>query len=215
VTKKVGILDYGVGNLKSVYNAVRKIGCQPMFVKTGSELSQFKVCILPGVGNFGFVVKKFRIAGLEGPVKDFIASGGHVIGICVGMQMLFEGSEESPDVPGLGVFEGKVRKLSVPVSSIDRVKLPHIEWQELKITNPNLNNQNLFDGVSEQADFYFVHSYTVVPNDSEIVVATAEYCGDEFVAMIGCGTVMGTQFHPERSRENGLTLLKNAIGTSI
>jgi imidazole glycerol phosphate synthase glutamine amidotransferase subunit len=214
VTIKVGILDYGVGNLKSVYNAVRKIGYQPMFVKTGSELSQFKVCILPGVGNFGFVVNKFRIAGLEDPVNDFIASGGHIIGICVGMQMLFEGSDESPDVPGLGVFGGRVRKLSVPVSGSDRVKLPHIEWQELKILSPNLNDQNLFNGVSERADFYFVHSYTVVPNDSEIVLATAEYCGDEFVAMIEYGTVLGTQFHPERSRENGLRLLKNAIETS-
>ena len=207
----VGILDYGVGNLKSVYNAVRKVGYQPNLVTTGAELSRYKVCILPGVGNFGFVVEKFRAAGLEDSIKDFIASEGHIFGICVGMQMLFEGSEESPDIPGLGIFSGMVRKLAVPVSSRKPVKLPHIEWQQLKIKSSNMKNKNLFEDVSQKADFYFVHSYAAVPSDPEIVLATSEYSGNEFVAMIKHGNVTGTQFHPERSRESGLRLLENAI----
>ena len=198
----VAILDYGAGNLQSVEKALRHIGCPCRVTADPGELKEAEAAVLPGVGAFGDAMGSLRAGGLEQPVLDFISSGKPFLGICLGLQLLFESSEESPGVPGLGVLKGKIVRL--PAES--GLKIPHIGWNSLAVRKPG----GLFAGVSGEPYVYFVHSY-YLRAEEDVVAATAEY-GVEIHAAVQKGNLFACQFHPEKSGETGLSMLRNFAG---
>jgi glutamine amidotransferase len=197
----ITIIDYGMGNLSSVYKALKRIGAEVEISGDAKAIAKAKAVILPGVGNFGDGMRHLRSTGLDKVVKDSIADKKPFLGICLGMQLLMEESEEAPGLPGLGTFKGKVVRF--PKSSL---KVPHMGWNDviMKGRNPNLS------GIKDGTYFYFVHSYYVKPDDPGISAATCKY-GIEFSACLGKGNVFATQFHPEKSQDAGLRILENWI----
>ena len=193
------IIDYGAGNLQSVEKALRHIGCDCFVTADPAELRQARAAVLPGVGAFGDAMKSLRARGLEEPIRTFIASGKPFLGICLGLQLLFESSEESPGVAGLGLLKGKILRL--PAES--DLKIPHIGWNSLTIRKPG----GLFAGVEGEPYVYFVHSY-YLQAEEDVVAATAEY-GATIHAAVQKDNLLACQFHPEKSGEVGLRLLRN------
>ncbi|MEM1060311.1 MAG: imidazole glycerol phosphate synthase subunit HisH [Verrucomicrobiota bacterium] len=200
----IGILNYEIGNLRSVQKALEHEGAPTKWVRTEADLAGCDGLVLPGVGAFGDCVKEFRATGLEGAVRDWIAADRPFFGICVGYQMLFEASDESPDVPGLGVFGGQVVRFD------DRGrKVPQIGWNTVQVRQPQ---SPFLEGIADGAYFYFVHSYypQVAEADRPHVALEADY-GVPFAAAITRGRLFATQFHPEKSQANGLRLLGNFV----
>ena len=195
----ISIIDYGAGNLQSVEKALRHIGCGCFVTADPAELRQARAAVLPGVGAFGDAMKSLRARGLEEPIRAFIASGKPFLGICLGLQLLFESSEESPGVAGLGLLKGKILRL--PAGS--GLKIPHIGWNSLTIRKPG----GLFAGVEGEPYVYFVHSY-YLQAEEDVVAATAEY-GAAIHAAVQKDNLLACQFHPEKSGEVGLKLLRN------
>lgn len=193
------IIDYGAGNLQSVEKALRHIGCGCFVTADPAELRQARAAVLPGVGAFGDAMKSLRARSLEEPIRAFIASGKPFLGICLGLQLLFESSEESPGVAGLGLLKGKILRL--PAES--GLKIPHIGWNSLTIRKPG----GLFAGVEGEPYVYFVHSY-YLQAEEDVVAATAEY-GATIHAAVQKDNLLACQFHPEKSGEVGLKLLRN------
>ena len=193
------IIDYGAGNLQSVEKALRHIGCGCFVTADPAALLASKAAVLPGVGAFGDAMKSLRARGLEEPIRAFIASGKPFLGICLGLQLLFESSEESPGVAGLGLLKGKILRL--PAES--GLKIPHIGWNSLTIRKPG----GLFAGVEGEPYVYFVHSY-YLQAEEDVVAATAEY-GAAIHAAVQKDNLLACQFHPEKSGEVGLKLLRN------
>lgn len=201
----IAVLDYGIGNLRSAEKALQKVGGDARLTRDASLVADADAVVLPGVGAFGACMDALRGAGLEDVVHDAVASGRPFLGICVGMQMLFDDSEENPEARGLGVIPGSVRWIP------PGVKRPQMQWNRLRISRPD----PLFAG-SELADVgggpwvYFVHSLHGVPRDANDVVATCEY-GSTLNAAFRRGNVSATQFHPEKSGKSGLALLRNFV----
>lgn len=191
------IVDYGVGNLKSVSNAMGYLGLETKITSDAGELERADSIILPGVGAFPDAVEKLRGPGLD---KALISQSERkpILGICLGMQMLFEGSTEVRPCKGLGFVKGTVELIRT-----DR-KLPHIGWNSLRFPNPS----PLFQGVDQGAYVYFVHSFCGMAQRPEQVIAVTDY-GPDVVAAVRSGNVYGTQFHPEKSGEVGLQILRN------
>lgn len=198
----IAIIDYGAGNLLSVEKALRHIGCQCEITAEPERLKAANGAVLPGVGAFGDAMKNLRARGLEQPIQEFIASGKPFFGICLGLQILFESSEESPGVSGLGLLKGKI--LHLP--QVPGLKVPHMGWNSLKLHG----DSRLFAGVPDDTYVYFVHSYYLQAAE-DIVTATAEY-GTTIHAAVQKGNVLACQFHPEKSGQAGLSLLKNFAG---
>jgi len=198
----IAIIDYGAGNLSSVEKALRHIGCECRITAGPGELADVEAAVLPGVGAFGDAMENLRARGLEEPVRAFIASGKPFLGICLGLQILFESSEESPGVPGLGVLKGKILRLS----GRDGLKVPHMGWNSLNLQKSG----GLFDGVAGSPYVYFVHSY-YLRAEEDIVTAVSEY-GETIHAAVQKGNLFACQFHPEKSGETGLALLRNFAG---
>ena len=196
----IALIDYGAGNLLSVGKAFRHIGCEMSVTSDPEELKAASAAVLPGVGAFGDALGCLQRSGLTQPVLDFIASGKPFLGICLGMQLLFEGSEESPDVPGLGVLRGKI--LRIP--DAPGLKIPHIGWNSLDLRAKD----GLYEGLEPNPYVYFVHSYYLKAEDPEIVSATAEY-GVRIDASVRQENLMATQFHPEKSGRTGIAMLRN------
>lgn len=198
-----GIIDYGAGNLQSVANAVHHLGIEPRLI-TGSEgFGGLTHLILPGVGAFGDSMLELERRGLADPVREWIAADRPFFGICVGYQLLFTEGEESPGVPGLGVFEGRVRRFPD-----DGRKIPHMGWNAATASDPG---DPLWQGLGETPFFYFVHSYYPEPADDSLVALTSEYEGTRFASAIRRGHLLATQFHPEKSQKAGLRLLRNFL----
>ena len=199
------IVDYGLGNLRSVQNAFALLGADAKISSTPSEVGNADKLVLPGVGSFQDAVEGLRKRKLIEPIKKFIASGRVYLGICLGLQLLYEESEEGK-AKGLSVFKGKVRRFKKKAN----IKIPHIGWNsvDLKKIGEKLPPMQ---GVKDASYFYFVHSYYAEPDDENTVAATTEYGDVEFTSMISKGNVFATQFHPERSQEVGLKFLKNFI----
>jgi imidazole glycerol-phosphate synthase subunit HisH len=195
----VAVLDYGIGNLRSAQKALERVGADARLTAEPALIADATGVVLPGVGAFGACARAVRAAGLEGPAMDAVASGRPFLGVCVGMQLLYEGSEESPGVPGLGVLPGVVALLP------DDVKRPQMQWNTLRLRRPS----TLLEGLPDPCWMYFVHSY-VAPGGSGDVVATTDYGGD-VVAVVERGNVAATQFHPEKSGANGLALLRSWV----
>ena len=195
---RIAVLDYGIGNLRSAEKALQHMGADARLVTTRAEAEAADGVVLPGVGNFGRCMAALRAAELDGVALDAARSGRPFLGICVGMQMLYEASEESPGVRGLDVFRGLVRPLP------PGVKRPQMQWNILQHVRPS----PLLAGLPDPAWVYFVHSYA--PDASDDVVATCDY-GGSVVAMVERGQVWATQFHPEKSGNTGLAILDNFV----
>jgi glutamine amidotransferase len=194
----IAVLDYGIGNLRSAQKALEHVGADARLTADPAEVAAADGVVLPGVGAFGPCIDALRAAGLEAPARQAVEAGTPFLGICVGMQMLYEGSEEDPATPGMGVLEGRVRRLP------DGVKRPQMQWNKLdrRAASP------MFDGIDDPSWFYFVHSYA--PETSTDVVATCDY-GGPVVAAVARGRLWATQFHPEKSSATGLRLLTNFV----
>lgn len=195
---RIAVLDYGMGNLRSVARALSAVGAEPVVTTEPEAVDAADALVIPGVGAFGACVAGIRRAGLEAPILAFASSGRPTLGVCLGMQVLFEGSEEGGG-PGLGVFRGEVRRLPATV------KVPHMGWNRVAWTGTH----PLLAGIQDGTWFYFVHSYACVP-DEDVVTGEAEH-GVRFAAAVARGAVVGVQFHPEKSGDAGLALYRNLV----
>lgn len=200
--KKLGVIDYGSGNLRSVCKAIEAAGSTPSLVTDPSGLDSLDAIVVPGVGAFAHCAENLRATGLWNPVREWALSGRPYLGICLGYQLLFESSEESPGVEGLGVLKGRVVRFSDAA-----LKVPHMGWNTLSKTSGPLYN-----GLSGDVSMYFVHSYYPVPADSALVSAWSDY-GVPFAAGVSSGALHAVQFHPEKSQSAGLALLRNFLST--
>ena len=198
----IALIDYGSGNVRSVFNALRLHGAEVKLTADPAEIACAERVVLPGVGAFGDCVRGLRERGLWEIMQGALAGGRPFLGICVGYQMLFEESEESPGIRGFGFFAGKVRRFNAP-----GLKIPQIGWNSL-----DLAGHPLWKGLSPEPHVYFVHSYYPEPRDPAVVIARATY-GEAFAAAAARGSVAGVQFHPEKSQAVGLAILKNFLGT--
>ena len=200
---KLGMIDYGRGNIRSVINACKALGHNPTLITKPEELEQFTHLIFPGQGAFGDCMDSLHRLGLDKPLQEWIAAGKPYFGICVGYQLLFEASEESPGTAGLGVIAGTVKRFTS-----SEIKIPHMGWNA---THHVRENSPYWEGFEAFPYFYFVHSYYPAGVDPEIVSATCNYGDETFCAAIEQETLFATQFHPEKSQHAGLKLLKNFL----
>ena len=198
----IALIDYGMGNLRSVSKALEKAGAEIRIATSPAEAEGGCGVVLPGVGNFGDGMRNLRAHGFVDFVRRSVESGRPFLGICLGMQMLLERSEEAPGVEGLGIFRGSVRQFP-----LDRgEKVPHMGWNQIDHngTNPFLR------GVPSGSHVYFVHSYYADPEDSSVVAATCDYMF-RFAAALGRENVFASQFHPEKSQKRGMAILENFV----
>lgn len=202
---KITIIDYGMGNLHSAAKALEKVGAQVTVTRDPELVRQADKVILPGVGAFGDCMKNLNERELAPVIHEVIAAGKPFLGICVGLQLLFEGSEEDPGVAGLGIFKGMVRKIAAP-----GLKIPHMGWNNLEYRT----SSSLFQGLPPAAYVYFVHSFHAVPTDESCITAVTDY-GGQVTAAVGRGLVQAVQFHPEKSSAVGLKILANFKEMSI
>ncbi len=203
----IAVLDYGIGNLRSAEKALQHVGADARLVDDPDAAVGAGGIVLPGVGAFGPCARALRDRGFDGLVRQAVAGGTPFLGICVGFQLLYEGSEESPDAPGLGLFEGVVRRLP------DGVKRPQMQWNRLRMeprSRPEAG-ASLFDDVAEGAWVYFVHSYA--PERTADTSSTCEY-GETLTASAERDRLFGVQFHPEKSGTVGLSILSNFVGVA-
>ena len=201
----IALIDYGLGNLKSVSKALQVAGAEVKITNNPQEIEKAKAIVLPGVGTFQRGMRNLRKLNLLPVLNDAIEGNKPFLGICLGLQLLFSKSEEDGEHKGLGVIKGKVIKFS------GDVKIPHIGWNQttLHATRYTLHAR-MFEGIPNNSYFYFVHSYYVEPEDKSVIAATTNY-GKEFVSAIAKGNVWGAQFHPEKSDKLGLKILENFL----
>lgn len=195
----ITIIDYGIGNLRSIEKAFQSVGAEVIRSDRAADIERARLVVLPGVGAFGACADEIRRRDLVGPILDAVDSGKPFLGVCVGMQLLFEVGEELGRHEGLGILPGRVRRLEA-----DALKIPHMGWNTVVQRRPSPILQDL----APDAYFYFVHSYAAVPERDEDVLATSHY-GTDFAAVVQRNNVFGVQFHPEKSQRNGLCILRN------
>ncbi|MFM8835337.1 MAG: imidazole glycerol phosphate synthase subunit HisH [Actinomycetota bacterium] len=198
----VAVLDYGIGNLRSAQKGLQFVGADARLTNDVKLIADAHAVVLPGVGNFGACMNALREGGLEQSVFAAVESKRPFLGICVGMQMLFETSQESPGVKGLGLLQGEIEWLP------EGVQRPQMQWNRLKV----LNHDELFEGLSENPWMYFVHSLSAVPAERSVVAATCSY-GQDLVAAVRHKNIFATQFHPEKSATEGLRILGNFVNS--
>ncbi len=197
----IAIIDYDAGNIKSVEKAIKFIGEEVVLTSDRDTILNSDGVILPGVGAFGEAMQRLDNSGLSDVLREVASRQIPLLGICLGQQLLFDSSEESPGVKGLGILKGNIKRL--PDKGL---KIPHIGWNDLKFPNKG----RLFKNVPEGTYVYFVHSYYLDADDKSIVTATTEY-GTTVEASVECGNVFATQFHPEKSSDMGLMMLRNFV----
>ena len=196
----IAIIDYGMGNLRSVQKAFEKVGHQAMVTSDPAEVAAAAKVVLPGVGAFEDAIAELRRLNLVKPVRETIDSGKPFLGICLGLQLLFDVSYENGRHEGLGVLPGEVVRFDLPKG----YTVPHMGWNQLAIRRP----APVLEGIAEGTYVYFVHSYYVVPKDSQVIATETDY-GGPFCSMIWRDNLLATQFHPEKSQSEGLRILKN------
>jgi glutamine amidotransferase len=199
----IAVIDYDMGNLHSVCKGLEKAGATPKITDSAIELAKADAVLLPGVGAFDPAVQHLRSRDLVEPIKDAIASGKPFLGICLGLQVLFDSSEEGVE-PGLGIISGTVRRFS----SEPGITIPHMGWNQLEFTQPHCP---LWQNLPAQPWVYFVHSYYVEPEDSTIQAATVTHGSQSVTAAIARDNIMAMQFHPEKSSTAGLQILSNFV----
>jgi glutamine amidotransferase len=203
---RIGMIDYGSGNLRSVSNALQLVGAEVWRINSGPLSTNLDALVLPGVGSFGDSARHLQERNLFEPIRNWLAEGRKFLGICLGYQLLFQASEESPGVEGLGFFEGNVQRFKTA-----GIKVPQIGWNRLKWTKAA---QERFPDLPKDPFVYFVHSYYPAPEEDSIVAATTSY-GEEFAAAVITDNVLATQFHPEKSQENGLAILQQFVSSLL
>jgi imidazole glycerol-phosphate synthase subunit HisH len=194
----LAIIDYGMGNLRSVYMAFRRLGVEAQVTDDTTAIARAEAVVLPGVGAFGDAMDNLRRLGLVAPIQELIAADRHFIGICLGLQLLFETSDEMGDHRGLGVLAGRVRRFP------QGLPVPHMGWNQIHQARP----VPLWRGLPDHAYAYFVHSYYVAPEDPAVVAATTDY-GIDYASVVARGNLYGIQFHPEKSQDVGERILRN------
>jgi len=197
---RIAVVDYGIGNLRSAEKALQHLGADANLTSNAAQIASADAVVLPGVGNFGACMRALRASELESVTRTAATDGRPFLGICVGMQMLFDGSDESPDVQGLGVVAGRISRLP------GRVRLPQMGWNTLEPRS----DTRLLAGLPTPVWCYFVHSYAPEPTDPSVIAAWCDY-GTRFTAAIERGSLWATQFHPEKSGAVGLALLANFV----
>lgn len=206
MTPQIGLIDYGMGNRRSAEKALEHVGAR---VLASSDVERLRECdglVLPGVGAFPAGMSAIRALGLEELLLERARAGVPLLGLCLGMQLLFERSEEHGGAEGLGLLAGPVRRLLADSQSTPGLKLPHIGWSEVRWREAAATP--LAQGLPNPSFLYHVHSYAPYPDEEDVVLATADY-GEPFAAVVGRGSVFGTQSHPEKSSAHGLALLAN------
>jgi glutamine amidotransferase len=201
------IIDYGMGNLRSVQKAFERIGESAVISSQADEIAAASRVILPGVGAFRDAISALRKYDLVGVIKDHITADRPFLGICLGLQLLMDASLEDGEHEGLGIISGTVQRFSLPVE----YKIPHMGWNQLDRSRQS--DHGLLQGLGNEPWFYFVHSYHVVPVNPSWIAATTDY-GGPFVSVVAKGHVMATQFHPEKSQSCGMQLLKNFLAVT-
>jgi len=196
------VIDYGMGNLRSVAKAVEKSGYSVKVSGEYLDIKRAKKIILPGVGAFGKAMENLKRQGILDVIKEKLKEGTPYLGICLGLQLLFEWSEEG-NTKGMGVIKGVVKRFP----NLPSLKIPHMGWNQVKL---RMEGEDLFDGIPDNSYFYFIHSYYVIPVEKEIIATTTFY-GVEFVSSIKKGNLFACQFHPEKSGKIGLKLLENFL----
>jgi glutamine amidotransferase len=195
---QIAIIDYGVGNLRSVEKAFTATGCEAIVTDSDRELQSAERLVLPGVGAFAACMKALTKCGFDQLVRERVKQGTPLLGVCVGMQMLFEESDEFGRTAGLGLLKGRVRQFG------DDLVVPHVGWNQVR----RRATHSLFEGIADQSFFYFVHSFYCEPKDQKAVVGETDY-GLAYASVVAFKNVCGVQFHPEKSQEAGLQLLRN------
>jgi imidazole glycerol phosphate synthase glutamine amidotransferase subunit len=195
----IGIIDYGAGNLRSVKKAVDYLGIESRIIRAASEFDGIDKVILPGVGAFGAAIETMKTKGLYQPTAEWLQANKPFLGICLGLQMLFEESEEAKGLRGFGIFKGKIPQFR-------QRKVPQIGWNQIQ----RVKDSPLLDGIPDQAFFYFLHGYYVQPEEREIILTETEY-GSTYTSAIVQGNIYAVQFHPEKSSRLGIQLLKNWV----
>ena len=201
--KKVGIIDYGAGNLGSIYNAIQYLDAHTKIISSPSDLSQFSHLILPGVGSFGKLADNLKKKDWPNKIKNFVQKGNSLLGVCVGMQLLFEQSEESNGEIGLSLIKGTFNIFD----KFNDLPLPHVGFNEVEH-----KNTPIWKGIENKSPFYFIHSFRIRKTQDKAIVAKTTY-GNEFISFIEKDNIYGSQFHPEKSHYVGLKLLKNFLET--
>jgi glutamine amidotransferase len=201
---EVVIINYGLGNIKSIANSLTENQIAYKISDNSIEIENSDLAILPGVGSFPAAMSLLTKKKLIEPIKEFAKSNKPLIGICLGMQILFEKGLEFEETPGLGLIEGKVEK--IPIFNDSSEKIPNIGWRDIKIKT---NNNPLLKGISEEKTYYFTHSYHCIPKFKDEIQMTTSYASLELCASVRSGNVYGFQFHPEKSAEQGLKIIKN------
>ncbi|MCL4477603.1 MAG: imidazole glycerol phosphate synthase subunit HisH [Deltaproteobacteria bacterium] len=201
----ITIVDYGMGNLRSVEKAIASFGTKVIISKDPDQISNADKLILPGVGAFGDGMINIRSYGIEQAIKDFVKTGKLMLGICLGMQMLFEECDENPGVQGLGLIKGGVKGFKQAGIKSQGLKVPHIGWNSVE----QVKYSFIFEGIKDKSYFYFVHSYYPAPLE-DVTIGNTGY-GIAFTSVVQRDNVIATQFHPEKSQQNGLSMLSNFI----
>ncbi|MBR8830797.1 MAG: Imidazole glycerol phosphate synthase subunit HisH [Chroococcopsis gigantea SAG 12.99] len=202
----IAVIDYDMGNLHSACKGLEKVGATPKITDSALDLERADAIVLPGVGSFDPAVKQIRARGLEKPIRKAIEAGKPFLGICLGLQILFDGSEEGVE-PGLGIIPGQVRRFK----SEPNITIPHMGWNELQFQQPH---HRLWGGLNNHTQVYFVHSYYVDPEDKNTIAASVSHGSQTVCAAIALDNLTAVQFHPEKSSDNGLRILANFV-TSI
>jgi len=197
---RVAVVDYGMGNIRSVLNALSEVGSEGVLVSQAEQLESCRRVILPGVGAFGEAMTRLRASGMDAALNRVRQNGALVFGICLGMQLVCRSSDEGGGHAGLGSIDAEVKRFGGAAG----LKVPHMGWNELRLTRDHY----LTKGVDDAADVYFVHSYYVACEHEQDLLATSEY-GVRFVSMLARDNVLGAQFHPEKSQQPGLRILAN------
>jgi glutamine amidotransferase len=209
MSKKIVIIDYGIGNVKSMYNAFYNIGLKPELTSDRQTILNADAVVLPGVGAYNKGMENLNNLGLFQIIHEFVKKGNPFLGVCLGMQMLLEESEEFGLTPGLGLIKGKVVKL--PILTYSEEKLPHVSWNEL---NEHLEGRwkgTILENIPINTDVYFVHSFVAEPTNEKDILATTNYAGVNFCSAIQNENIYGAQFHPEKSSQVGLSILTNFV----
>jgi len=204
----IGIIDYGMGNLRSVQKALERLGGRAEFISSPSQLANCPSVILPGVGAFRDAIRELHRQDFVAAIQDYAQSGRSLLGICLGMQLLFDRSFEDGDYEGLGIIKGDVVRFHPEPG----LKIPHMGWNSLEFA---ANEHPLLNGLSTESYVYFVHSYYVRPASPQVITAQTQHGSQKFVSMIGQSNVFAAQFHPEKSQQVGLRILKNFVNLNI
>jgi glutamine amidotransferase len=205
--RKIGIIDYGMGNLGSVSNACKFLGLDAEIISAPAQMDACRAVILPGVGAFGDCMAHLTEHGFVEPIQQWCSSGKPFMGICLGLQALFQTSEETPGVEGLGIFKGSVKRFQIA----RELKVPQIGWNAVNQKKPDCP---LFENIGDKTYFYFVHSFYVAPDDSGIIAGETDY-GIKYCSAVWKDNIFAAQFHPEKSQAAGLQMLKNFGAQSV